>query len=314
MRKIFVTAITVLIIVPSVWYYSSERDNASTVKKETPKPNYISPSSNAIASNKEIPRNQSDISKKNIKVTASSPEEAGVSATDFYMSIASFYTLQNGSMTDVYSGESINVNNFYLEEDPPSEFVPLFSDGKIVALSIYREFTKGEKKLGRMSKINEEWYTYPPVLLQDAEQQLISIYPSLGYKVIYGYYFIEDGGTPYYLFENLQDSEENRFFLVSAHDKSIATRSTRKLKEIEEEPLPLKFNQDGFMEIVPSMVTELTDDELDKLKSDIALTNKYIKDGVMRFDKDMNVIYDGRKKGTHVIYDDRTDSFVIEDD
>jgi hypothetical protein len=45
-------------------------------------------------------------------------------------------------------------------------------------------------------------------------------------------------------------------------------------------------------------LSSLNDKELEQLRSDIELTNKYIKEGLLKFDENMNVIYD--KRNTNV--------------
>jgi hypothetical protein len=54
----------------------------------------------------------------------------------------------------------IYVNNFYDVEEPASQFIPLYSNNKVVGVSIFREYDVGEKKLGRMSEIsnNREYF------------------------------------------------------------------------------------------------------------------------------------------------------------
>jgi hypothetical protein len=146
-----------------------------------------------------------------------------------------------------------------------------------------------------MSKINKEWYSYPPIVASDAEYELNTKYPTLSYTTIAGYYFIEDGETPYYLYKG-NNGETTKYYLVSAYDKVIVVKKNRNNNEPAEEKLPLKLTENGLMMLDSTIISSLSDKDLEQLKTDIELTNNYIKEGILKFDSNMNVIYDKRNE------------------
>lgn len=237
------------------------------------------------------------VNTEDIKVIATTSNEAEKLASKFYNEIFSIAGLEEGYINNVEAGKSIDVNNFYDFDEPASQFIPLYSNNKVVGVSIFREYDAGKKELGRMSEIKEDWYSYPPVMAYDAEFAINTNYPTLSYVHVPGYYFIEDGETPYYLYEG-NEGNSNKYYLVSAYDKNIIVKNDREEPELPEEKLPVRLSEDGIMELDSSALSSLNDKELKQLKSDIELTNKYIKEGLLRFDENMNVIYD--KRNTNV--------------
>jgi hypothetical protein len=55
------------------------------------------------------------------------------------------------------------------------------------------------------------------------------------------------------------------------------------------------------MKLDSSALSSLNDKELEQLRSDIELTNKYIKEGLLKFDENMNVIYNKRNTNVRII-------------
>jgi hypothetical protein len=215
------------------------------------------------------------VNTEDIKVIATTSNEAEKLASKFYNEIFSITRLEEGYINNVEAGQSIDVNNFYDLNEPASQFIPLYSNNKVVGISIFREYDAGKKELGRMSEIKEDWYSYPPVMVYDAEFAINTNYPTLSYVHVPGYYFIEDGETPYYLYEG-SEVNSTKYYLVSAYDKHIIIKNNRENPELTEEKLPVKLSDDGFMELDNSALSRLNDEELNQLKSDIELTNRYI--------------------------------------
>ncbi|CAC9444797.1 hypothetical protein [uncultured Gammaproteobacteria bacterium] len=239
------------------------------------------------------------VSTEDIKVIAATSNEAEKLASKFYNEILSIVGLKDGFINHVEAGQSINVNNFYDVEEPASQFIPLYSNNKVVGVSIFREYDVGEKKLGRMSEIKEDWYSYPPVMAYNAEFAINTNYPTINYTHVPGYYFIEDGETPYYLYEE-NEGDSSKYYLVSAYDKNIIVKNDREEPKLPEEKLPVKLSKNGFMKLDSSALSSLNDKELEQLRSDIELTNKYIKEGLLKFDENMNVIYDKRNTNVEI--------------
>jgi len=62
--------------------------------------------------------------------------------------------------------------------------------------------------------------------------------------------------------------------------------------------VPAKINSDGFLEIDKSLVSKLSlsENDLALLKKDTESTNRCIQNGFMKFDKEMNIIFDKRNQ------------------
>ncbi|MGB1158205.1 MAG: hypothetical protein ACPG3V_02265 [Porticoccaceae bacterium] len=230
-----------------------------------------------------------------LKVTAKTNEEAELLASDLYHELFAMVTLENGLMDEVEEGKSIDVSNFFDANEPASQFVPLYANNKVVGIVIFREFTKGEKELARVSQVNEDWNYYPPVSLYDADAEIVKNYPTMYYTPIDGYFFVEDRKTPYYLFEG-DDGQSSQYYLVNAYDKSIVVKKDRKLPKSDDEDLPVKFSEDGLIELDDAALanSNLTDEDLEELKLEIISINKDIKEGTVKLDENMHVIYDNR--------------------
>ncbi len=232
--------------------------------------------------------------KKRMQKKENIDETSELSAAEFYNDFFSIAGLENGFLNNITQGEGINVNNFYDKTRNPSYFVPLYSDSKVVAVAIYREFTHSEKGLATMSKMNTTWFSYPPVSINEAEPELISKYPNTSFQKESGYYYLDDGEIPYYLFTNV-DGNENKYYFVSSYDKKIIVKDrASQQSNIEDDAPPVKMSNDGYMEINTELTSGLSKEELVSLRKDIDLTNDYIQKGLMKFDKKMNVIFDKR--------------------
>lgn len=232
--------------------------------------------------------------KDDIKVIAQTNKEAEVLSSIFYNDVFSIQGIEEGFMYDVQPGRSIDVINFFNNADKKSQFVPLYANSRVVGVSIFREYKEGEKELSRMTEIQDEWYTYPPIAPYDAEFEMNTHYPSVSYKQSPGYYYIEDGETPYYLYEG-SDGYLITYYLVSAYDKQIVVKKDRSVNESGTEPdLPVKMSNDGFLEIDFSKTSGFSKDEMERLVSDTELTNTYIIEGLMGFDENMNITFDKR--------------------
>ncbi|MCU7904425.1 MAG: hypothetical protein KZQ76_00985 [Candidatus Thiodiazotropha sp. (ex Epidulcina cf. delphinae)] len=242
----------------------------------------------------EIKGNHGKNTIEDINVVATTDEESKKIASQFYTEIFSITGLEDGFINNIQAGESINVNNFFDETENPSQFIPLYANSKVVGIAIFREYSEGEKELGRMTERREGWHSYPPVMPYDAALAMNTKYPLINYTVSPGYYYTEDGETPYYLYEG-SDGYSTKYYLVSAHNKQIIIKDGREINNNSVEPQPpVKISEDGLMEIDDSLTSDLSAEELNQLRSDIELTNRYIKDGLMVFDKNMNVITDKR--------------------
>jgi len=197
------------------------------------------------------------------------------------------------NLTNLVAGKSIEVKNFYDEEKLLSYFTPYFSDEYIVGLSISRVYTV-KKEVGRMIKIDKKWTSYPPVTLSDASVILIEKYPSFDFHSRAGFFYLDDRVTPYYLFETL--GEKKSFYLVNAYNKSIIIKKSRTLDKEEKEDISalLEIDMDGFLHIKEEFFDTLSEEEKIQTKKEIDETNDYIKKGLMKFDKEMNVILDKR--------------------
>ena len=232
--------------------------------------------------------------KDDIKVIAQTSKEAEVLSSIFYNDVFSIQGIEDGFMYDVQPGRSIDVINFFNSADKKSQFVPLYANNRVVGVSIFREYKEGEKELGRMTEIQDEWYSYPPIAPYDSEFEMNTHYPSVSYKQSPGYYYIEDGETPYYLYEG-SDGYLTTYYLVSAYDKQIVVKEDRSVNESGTEPdLPVKMSNDGILEIDFSKTSGFSKDEMERLVSDTELTNRYIIEGLMGFDENMNITFDKR--------------------
>ena len=238
---------------------------------------------------------KSDLSVVNI--TAKTNEQAEIIASDFYDDIFSIVGLDGGIMANVESGQSISVYNFYDQNEPPSQFVPLYSNSKVIGLSIFRVNSGGLKELGSVAEIHEPWFSYPPIAIYDAEAELNNKYPMLDYKLVTGYFFIEDRSIPYYLFESY-GSEAIQYYLVNAYDKDIIVKKDKLKQEHNSESLPLRFSREGLVELDLNALetASITNQELQELKIEIAEINKLISNGTVKLDKDMHIIYDSREE------------------
>lgn len=235
-------------------------------------------------------------------------DEKLISDAEMQNSIYSTFGLENGVFNEVHSGEAIEVNSFYNNE-PLSQFVSLYSHNKIVAISIFRDYHKnGEKELGSVTEMKKGWDSYPPITPYEAETQLIKNYPKLSYMTIPGYYYIEDGETPYYLYEG-NDGHTTQYYLVNAYYKEIVVKENRDSPYTPPPPVkrnkegfietdaslpPVRRNKEGLIEMDNSFVGNLSEEEQAQLRSHLEMTNKYIKEGIVKFDEDMNVVYDKR--------------------
>jgi hypothetical protein len=232
-----------------------------------------------------------------INITAKTNEETEIIASDFYDDIFSIVGLDGGIMANVESGQSISVNNFYNQNEPPSQFVPLYLNSKVVGISIFRVNSDGLKELGSVAEIHKPWYSYPPIAIYDAEAELNNKYPMLDYKPVTGYFFIEDRSTPYYLFESY-GNEAIQYYLVNAYDKDIIIKKDKLKQEHNSENLPLRFSGEGLVELDLNALetASITNQELQELKNEIAEINKLISNGTVKLDKDMHIIYDSREE------------------
>jgi len=255
---------------------------------------------------------KSDLSVMNI--TAKTKEEAEIIAYDFYADIFSIVGLDGGIMANVESGQSINVYNFYNQNEPPSQFVPLYSNSKDVGISIFRVNIDGLKELGSVAEIHEPWYSYPPIAIYDAEAELNNKYPMLDYKPVTGYFFIEDRSTFYYLFESY-GNEAIQYYLVNAYDKDIIIKKDKLKQEHNSESLPLRFYGEGLVELdLDALETaSITNQELQELKIEIAEINKLISNGTVKLDKDMHILYDSREEDDIVFSSDENTQYSNRD-
>ena len=119
----------------------------------------------------------------------------------------------------------------------------------------------------------------------------------LDYKSVTGYFFIDDGSTPYYLFESY-GQEMIKYYLVNAYDKDIVVKKDKFKQEHNSESLPLRFSGEGLVELdLDALETaSITNQELQELKIEIAEINKLIINGTVKLDKDMHIIYDSREE------------------
>lgn len=238
---------------------------------------------------------------REIKIIAKTNEEAEIIASDFYADIFSIVSLDGGIVANIESGQSISVHNFYNQDEPPSQFVPLYSNSKVVGISIFRVNSDGLKELGSVSEIHESWYSYPPVAFYDAEGELNNKYPMLDYRSVTGYFFIDDGSTPYYLFESY-GQETIIYYLVNAYDKDIVVKNNKLKQEQNSESLPLRFSGEGLVELDLDALasSSISDQELQEINTEITKINKLISNGTVRLDKNMHIIYDSRKEDDYI--------------
>lgn len=214
-------------------------------------------------------------------------------SVEIYNQLFQIAGIQNGYAENVTPGDPIHVTNFDDASIAPSVFSPLYSNGKIVAISIFREFTPGKRELARMRNVSVDWMSYPPIDQSIAQQSLLTQYPTLAFNYVPGYYYLEDRETPFHLFEN-DTGTAKHFYLVSAlDDKNIQIRTTRGTANQTEE-VPVRLNASGLIEIDELKVANMTEDQLEQLRKEIAVTNQYIQNGIMKFDEDMNLIFDRR--------------------
>ena len=286
-RKNIALLLTLILVILALLYFLGFKSEIKPIKVTQ------IPAESVKSTVARAPKNPLDL-----KVTAKTNKEAEMLASELYHELFAMVTLENGVMSDVEEGKSIDVSNFFDANEPASQFVPLYANNKVVGIVIFREFTKGEKELARISQVNEDWYYYPPVSLYDADAEIVKHYPTMYYTPVDGYFFVEDRKTPYYLFEG-DDGQSSQYYLVNAYDKSIVVKKDRKLpKSAEDEDLPVKFSEDGLIELVHAALanSNLTDEELAELKLEIILINKDIKEGTVKLDENMHVIYDAREK------------------
>lgn len=284
-RKNIALLLTLILVILALLYFLGFKSEIKPIKVTQ------IPAESVKSTVARAPKNPLDL-----KVTAKTNKEAEMLASELYHELFAMVTLENGVMSDVEEGKSIDVSNFFDANEPASQFVPLYANNKVVGIVIFREFTKGEKELARISQVNEDWYYYPPVSLHDADAEIVKHYPTMYYTPINGYFFVEDRKTPYYLFEG-DDGQSSQYYLVNAYDKSIVVKKDRKLpKSAEDEDLPVKFSEDGLIELDDDALanSNLTDEDLEELKLEIISINKDIKEGTVKLDENMHVIYDNR--------------------
>ncbi len=242
---------------------------------------------------------------KNIRVKASPSFEYNDSSnvssfiqdtnnTEYFNEIYTLIAPKNGAIKKIVPGKEIEVENFFNATEEYSYFIPFYFDARVVAVSIFREYCSGKKELGRVGEIRENWFSYPPVLLSDATNTLQNEYPDVNINHIAGYYYIEDGETPFYLYKG-DDGKRIKYYLVSAYDRHIVVKKRRKIKIIKE-PVYGKINRQGFLEIDEAMASKLSKKEQEKLRMGATITNEYIQKGIMKFDRNMNIIFDKRTK------------------
>ena len=207
--------------------------------------------------------------------------------------------------TNLIEGDSIEVKNFFDEKKLLSWFTPYFSDEYIVGISISRTYQSKSSELGRTIKVDKKWTSYPPIELSDAISILIEKYPNLNFDEIAGFFYLNDKITPYYLFET-QGKKEKVYYLLNAYNKQIIIQKSRTIEEEKKEDISLllDIDSDGFLEIKESFLNTLSEEEKTKMTKDIDETNEYIKKGLMKFDKELNVISDKRPKKGVVVSDE----------
>ena len=127
----------------------------------------------------------------------------------------------------------------------------------------------------------------------------------LDYKSVAGYFFIEDGSTPYYLFESY-GQETIQYYLVNAYDKDIVVKKDKLKQEHDSESLPLRFSGEGLVELDLDALasSSISDQELQELNTEITKINKLISNGTVKLDKNMHIIYDSREKDDYVFSPD----------
>lgn len=295
MKNPIFTFVIVALIGGSIWLWYQ-----SAGKIEQPSNNFVEnqektipPSVTTNAATPSIQLTDINEDAKEAKSTIQTNNNTQTQSVEIYNQLFQIAGMQNGYAENVTSGTPIHVTNFDDASIAPSVFSPLMANGKIVAISIFREFTPGKSELARMRNVTEDWTTYPPISVDIAQQSLLTQYPNLAFTHTPGYYYLEDRETPFHLFEN-DTGTEKHFYLISAlDDKNIQIRMTRGQNNQAEE-IPVRLNASGLIEIDELKVANMTEDQLEQLRKEIAITNKYIQDGIMQFDEDMNLIFDKR--------------------
>ena len=93
-------------------------------------------------------------------------------------------------------------------------------------------------------------------------------------------------------------------FTLSGCDNEPSKKSTSLMNpnKVNEEDMSslLDIDSDGFLHIKENALNILSDKDI----KEIAETNEYIKKGLMKFDKDMNLILDKRPKQGVVVSED----------
>ncbi len=287
-----------------------ERTRTLTHTQEKPLPSppieefALLPRPRQLHTSPELPRifdvEKKLVSKKKVphaEVVKESIEAIILEAEEFYKEHFLVPTISNAhiNLSDINAREGIYAESFFDSYKTPYWFIPLFSKSGVVAVSIFQKSSEGEVVLGEMGEITEQWYSYPPVTAYDAKTELISNYPGLEIIERAGFYH-EGGHIPYYLFEG-NDGNTTKYYLVSAHAKGdIVVRDNRQNPSVEERKLPQKLNSEGLFEIDESFTSGFSAEELKEIKKGIALTNWYIENGIMKFDKNMNLVLDKRDK------------------
>lgn len=197
--------------------------------------------------------------------------------------------LPDVDLTEVKKGVPVLVHNFIDPKLEPSFFTPFWRYGYVVAVSIERQYTNGEKiELAQVMPINDtSWVYYPPITQADAESRLLEyidtsyMYEGLVYDVPH---------IPEHLFK-VSDLDE--LFLVNAYSGEVRTAPKEKAGH-NEKPM-LKMNSDGVVEFIPENMKDISDEEMRALRRELEEENRAIKEGLLKLDKEFNVIYDKRQ-------------------
>jgi len=65
------------------------------------------------------------------------------------------------------------------------------------------------------------------------------------------------------------------------------------------------MTKEGLLVVDISHLSDISDDELKQMQQDIDVTNQYIKDGLMGFDENLNVLFDKRDDTTYTTLEER---------
>ena len=193
--------------------------------------------------------------------------------------------------SEAKAGDVIQVEDFF-KKGPSTKIIPHMSNGRVIALSVYRKFDGKTYRPAREIDMSEQgWEDFPPISRMEAESLLVEKMPN-SYMPISGFVHI-DNVTPNYQF--VVPGEEKLIYLVSAFDGSVfMIPADFTMPEEKEQELPVYLSDEGLLVIDSEKAASWSAESLAKLQADTNESNAEIRAGLLKIGPNLEVIFDKR--------------------